>query len=120
MGTASDGDDEPIEIEPEPAGPEDLESEDKTAPAMPPEFRHSPLDQAAVDPGFEADVSLYEDEAAAQADARRRAALLLEATRLREQQPGADGAAESARAAFAADPSLLASFWPLRRLLAAG
>jgi tetratricopeptide (TPR) repeat protein len=78
-----------------------------------------PFEEAAVEDA-RADTALYQSEAAAETDGGRRAALLLEVSRLAEQALGdAEAALAAARAAFAAAPSLAAALGPLRRLLAA-
>jgi tetratricopeptide (TPR) repeat protein len=139
MAPGPDGDDEELlEIDLEPDGPPPLpigrgsdlgpdlviEPEDTQpdrvplAPAIPDpvEVRPPIVEAAESDP--RADLALYELEAAA-ADGGRRAALLLEAARLREADaPDDPGALEASRAAFLADPSMPLALWPLRRLLA--
>src|SRR3954451_18230922 len=86
-GPDGDGDDEPIEIELEPPGPDDEAAAAPLAPGTPPpappQFRHGPLSQAAAsDRAPAADAATFESEARAHPEPARRAVLLHELARL--------------------------------------
>jgi tetratricopeptide (TPR) repeat protein len=129
MSTGPEGDDDELlldelEAEPEPEPASALpppspgrghEPSATVAPVPPPPN----WDEAASDDA-RSDIALFESEAGASPRAGRQAALMVEVARLAESVLGDEEAAlRAARAAFAADPSLLAAFGPLRRLLAA-
>jgi tetratricopeptide (TPR) repeat protein len=121
MSNGPDGDDAPIEIEPDPSEPTPIAPRAEGASA-PPALPRPALETAAADDA-RADVALYEREAAAtaaEADAGRRAPLLDEVRQLAGARLGDEAAAlDAARRAFAADPAFVAGLWSLRRLLAA-
>jgi tetratricopeptide (TPR) repeat protein len=123
MAPGPDGDDEELlEIDLEPEGPPPLpivRGSDLGTDLVPDPIEVRPPIVEAAESDPRADLTLYELEAAA-ADGGRRAALLLEAARLRQAEaPDDPGALEASRAAFLADPSMPLALWPLRRLLAA-
>ena len=99
---------------PEPAPP--TEGEVELADFV--EVRQPIAEAAEVD--AHADRALFQSEAAAAVDPSRRAALLLEISRLVEAEGDLDGARAAARDAFASDPSLAVTMWGLRRLLSRG
>jgi cellulose synthase operon protein C len=123
MSTGPDGDDEELllddlEVEPESTAPPPSPGSGLKPSAAVPLVGPPPWDEVAVE-DVRSDVALFESEAEVAPKAGRRAALLLEVARLRESVLGDEEAAlRASRAAFAADPSLLAAFGPLRRLLA--
>ena len=71
----------------------------------------------AAETDARADRAELEGEAAAADEPARRAALLIEVARLVEAEGDGERALATARAAFAADPSLSVALWALRRLL---
>src|SRR5688572_21837826 len=133
MAPGSDGDDEElVEIELEEELPPPLPPEGSRPVPAPPvvaeettsdddivadivEVRQ-PMAEAAEEDAH-GDRQLYEAEADA-AEPSRRAVLLLEAARLVDGPPAE--VLEATRRAFAADPGLPVTLWPLRRLLVAG
>src|SRR5580765_34260 len=136
MTTGSDGDDEELlleELEPEPSGPALAPAPPVFAPPAPPipsaALIAEPAEGAEAEgpPPFaeaeaqddRADAALFQQEADAEPEAERRAALLLEIARLAEATGDAEAALRASRAAFEAAPSFVAAFGPLRRLLAA-
>jgi len=133
MAPGSDGDDEElVEIELEEDLPPPPPPERARGIPAPPVLAETTADddlvadiveevQPMAEAGEEdarADRQLYESEAAATAEPARRSVLLLEAARLVDGGPAE--VLEAARRAFAADPALPVTLWPLRRLLADG
>src|SRR5450432_997343 len=140
MPIGPDGDEELLleELEPEPesveagvgASPSMIPASAASPPAAPPLPRLPALATSSPPdaPAFEeaaaedarADASRLEDEAGAEPDFGRRAALWLEVARIEEAALGdGEAALRAARAAFAAEPSFVAALGPLRRLLVA-
>jgi tetratricopeptide (TPR) repeat protein len=130
MPTGPDGDEELLleELEPEPefveAGGGASPSVVPPLPRLPTLATSSPPDAPAFEEAAaedaRADAEGLENEAGAEPDFGRRAALWLEVARLEEAALGdGEGALRAARAAFAAEPSFVAALGPLRRLLVA-
>src|SRR5450432_1775477 len=130
MPIGPDGDEELLleELEPEPesveAGVGASPSVVPPLPRLPALAMSSPPDAAAFEEAAaedaRADASRLEDEAGAEPDFGRRAALWLEVARIEEAALGdGEAALRAARAAFAAEPSFVAALGPLRRLLVA-
>jgi tetratricopeptide (TPR) repeat protein len=95
-------------------------SEPTIEPAVRPPIDRAAAMARAARGDLASDLALYAAEAPASMEGARRATLLVEIGRLQEDVARDRAAAlATAQAAFGADPSLLAAFWPLRRLLAA-